>query len=448
MVFERFRLGVVLQVSLILANCVTLAWLIAETAYYATVLLLLLLLGIQMALLFRYVQRTNRELARFMLAVRHADFSQTFSDETLTGSFAELGAALDEVLDRFRETRTEKEEQASYLQTLVEHVPVAVLAFDEYGDVSLFNKAARRMFGLSDIANLHRDVLVSEAFRDRLLALEPGDGGLIRFERDEETLQLNVRVTEFRMGGKSYKLISMQNIHGELEARELEAWQNLIRVLTHEIMNSVTPITSLATTAGELLAERGDASAAGRSEAILDARDAVDTIARRSAGLTRFVDSYRRLTRVPSPRVRRFRVAELFERLAQLMTGRLDERGIALRRVVAPRSLALDADGELLEQALINLLRNAGDALRDAADPAIELRGALGPRGRVVISVTDNGHGMEQSVIDSAFIPFFTTKRDGSGVGLSLVRQIVRLHHGAVVIESRVGEGTSVRLSF
>ena len=426
--------------------CLGIAYVSVTTAYYATMLLLLVTLAIQVTVLVRYVQRTNRELARFMLAIRHADFAQSFVVDRSSKSFAELAAAFEEILQRFRAARTAKEEQAAYLDTFVQHVPVAVIALDEAGNVDQFNHAARRLFGAGTPRALQEFRGFGPEFPDKILALEPGRPQLLKVSREGSLLQLNVLATELKIGGRTHKIVTLQDIHGELEAREVEAWQNLIRVLTHEIMNSATPISSLATTAAELLAEAR--TRPDHASAIDDAHDAVETIAKRSTGLVSFVDNYRRLTRVPAPSLRSFPAAELLARVAQLMHPELERRGIAVAQSVLPRNLEITADPDLLEQALINLLRNAIDAVAEADAPQVRLTAEIDSAGHAVLAVHDNGQGMDEQVRQNIFVPFFTTKKHGTGVGLSLVRQIMRSHHGSVGVQSAPGEGTAVRLRF
>jgi nitrogen fixation/metabolism regulation signal transduction histidine kinase len=447
--YKRFEIAVAAQVALILAVSLVASYVALSTTLYATLLLLAAALTLQVAGLVHYVRRTNRELTRFVLAIRHEDYAQTFAAER-RGAFAELGAAFEEILRRFRAARSAKEEQASYLDTLVQHVPVALVALDETGRVDQFNHAARRLFGsgaprmLQDFAGFGAD------FPAKILALEPGRPALLQVAKQSALLQLNVLATELKIGGRSFKIVSLQDIHGELEAREVEAWQNLIRVLTHEIMNSATPISSLATTAAELLAEARETKRSGEAleHAIDDVQDAVETIAKRSSGLVRFVESYRRLTRVPQPALRAVPVAGLLERVVQLMRPELERRGIDVSQSITPRNLEIVADPDLLEQVLINLLRNALDALTASAKPRVTLAAEIDPGGRAVIAVEDNGHGMDEQVRQNIFVPFFTTKQHGTGIGLSLVRQIMRSHHGSVGVRSAPGEGTAIRLSF
>jgi signal transduction histidine kinase len=240
--------------------------------------------------------------------------------------------------------------------------------------------------------------------------------------------------------------VSLQDIRRELEVRELAAWQNLIRVLTHEIMNSVTPMSSLASTARDLLDDV--AKGGNAASTIRDVHNALDTIAQRGNGLLHFVESYRKLTRLPSPRVQTFAVGELFSRVQQLMARELAQRSIVLTQSVAARAASLTADGVLVEQAVINLVRNAIDAISTAQAGTIVLAAELDAAGRQILSVTDNGQGMDEHTLENIFVPFYTTKREGSGIGLSVVQQIMRSHHGSVAVASSPGQGSCVRLIF
>jgi len=262
---------------------------------------------------------------------------------------------------------------------------------------------------------------------------------------------LALYATEFRLRQQKYTMVSVQNIQSELEEKEMEAWQNLIRVLTHEIMNSVTPIASLASTANDLLMqipEDREDSKKTPLTAIDDVSSAVQTIERRSQGLLRFVDSYRKLTRLPKPNFQIFPISELFERVQQLMQSQISERGIDFQTRVDPESLELTADPEMIEQVLINLLMNAIQASARKHKPRIRLTASMDDRGRTVIRVTDNGPGITDEAMEKIFIPFFTTKKEGSGIGLSLARQIIRLHRGSISVQSKPHVETVFTLRF
>jgi nitrogen fixation/metabolism regulation signal transduction histidine kinase len=449
MAYRHFRLSVVAQVALILLVCVVAAYLIVATSYYATTLLIVIVLGVQVASLLHYVQRTNRDLGRFLLMIEHSDFSQTFGAQRVKGSFRDLADAFERVLQRFRETRTAKEEQASYLNTLVQHVPIAVIAVERSGHVDLFNNAARRLFGVAELRNLRDLAAFGPDFANEILSLAPGQQVLLKVTRNNELLQLNVSATELRMRGRDLAIVTLQDIRRELEARELTAWQNLIRVLTHEIMNSVTPISSLAATAGELLTDALASSAPGAADAaVRDAKDAVDTIAQRGTGLVHFVESYRRLTHLPKPTLHSFSVTELFSRIRQLMARELEAQSIGLSLSVDRAAAELIGDSQLIEQAIINLVKNAIDAVNDVTSPEIAMSAYIDPSGRPTIAVADNGQGMDEAVRENIFVPFYTTKREGTGIGLSVVQQIMRSHQGSVEVASAPREGTEIRLAF
>jgi nitrogen fixation/metabolism regulation signal transduction histidine kinase len=446
MAYKHFRFKVVSQVMLIVATCIATAYLVVTTSYYATIAILLIVLGAQTATLLKYVQKTNRDLSRFFLTIEHSDFSQTFSAERVSAPFSRLADAFERVLQRFREARSAREEQSGYLNTLVQHVPVAVIAVDETGRIDLFNHAARRLFGVNELRNLHDLVGFGSTFSRDILALEAGQQSLIKVTHKNALLQLNVSATSLRMRGRDLRIITLQDIRRELEARELVAWQNLIRVLTHEIMNSVTPISSLATTAGELLDDVRAGVAA--DSALRDAQDAVETIEQRSTGLLHFVENYRRLTHLPKPAMREFSVRKLFSRIKQLMASDLDIKSIVLTQAIASETPEFWGDPELLEQAIINLVKNAAHAVADVESPKIDMSAHIDSSGRPAIVISDNGHGMDEAVRENIFVPFFTTKREGTGVGLSIVQQIMRSHQGSIEVVSSPGEGTRIRLAF
>jgi len=399
----------------------------------------------------RYVEKTNRDLSRFWDAVSHEDFSQTFSGAGLGSSFNDLKNAFNGVLKKFQETRAEKEEHYRYLQTVVEHVWTGLLCFQQNGDVELINKAAKRLLRITHLKNIKSLEPFSKELVNALLTLRPGEKILVRVKDNEDLLHFVIQATEFVLREHKFKLVSIQNIQSELDEKEMEAWQRLIRVLTHEIMNSITPIASLASSASEILSrDIGKDGTPGNTEvdSIEDVRGAVQTIEKRSQGLLHFVESYRKLTRIPKPSFQFCSVASLFERVRTLMNLQLNDKSIGFATSVEPATLEVTADPDLIEQVLINLLLNSIQALEDQTDPKIELRAFLDKRGRVVIQVTDNGPGILEEVQDKIFIPFFTTKKNGTGIGLSLCQQIMRLHRGTISVRSEPNERTTLSLKF
>jgi len=422
----------------------------------APVALVVLLVVWQVWALLLYTERTPRELLRFLEAIRYDDLSLAVSAHGRGPLFEAIADRFAEVTDAFRRLRTEREEQAQYLQTVVRHVGVALIAFRGDGEVALLNTAAKRLLGLPRLRHIDGLGALSPRLAQLLPTMQSGDRTLVRVERGDRTLDLAVHATHFRLVGEPHVLVSLQDIRSELEEKEMEAWQQLTRVLTHEIVNSVAPIASLAATANQLL-HRDDAEAsgdpvsengAGSALPLADAREALQTIERRSQGLIHFVESYRSLTKIPKPTFALFPVAELFGNVTTLLRTSMREKGVTLEVEVTPETLELAADEELIEQVLINLLLNAMQALEGQPDARITLRARIGDTGRAVIEVHDNGPGILPEVRERIFVPFFTTKQSGSGIGLSLSRQILRLHGGTLTVRSTPGVETVFALRF
>ncbi|MEE9169417.1 MAG: ATP-binding protein [bacterium] len=453
MVFKHFRIICTVRVILLGATICLFFYLVFRTSLYATLLIVGGLILYQIYSLIRYVEKTNRDLTRFLESIQHADFSQTFSGNGLGSSFDKLKQAFNRVVDEFRRIRTEKEEHFRYLQTVVQHVGIGLVAFQENGNIELINTAAKRLLRVPRLRNLRDLESLSKPLVETLFQLKSGGKELVKVQNKDELLQIAVYATEFRIRQQTVTLVSIQNIRSELEEKEMEAWQNLIRVLTHEIMNSVTPIASLASTVNEFLAKE-DGSAAPQSvtqvktEAREDMRGAIETIQKRSEGLLHFVDAYRNLTRIPKPTLQIFPISELFERVKHLMQAQIADNSIRYSDNTEPERLELTGDPELIEQVLINLLMNSIQAVRGQRDAIIELSARIDERSRVVIQVKDNGPGLLEEALDKVFIPFFTTKEGGTGIGLSLSRQIMRSHRGTITVHSRPHDETVFSLRF
>ncbi len=446
MVYRKFRVAVSLRLALLVVWIGLFFYVLLRTELAAAAVLLGLLIVAQVWGVFRTIDRTNRDLARFFDSVRFGDFSQTFREKSPGGSFAELHAALAKVIEAFRAARADKEEQALYLQTVVQHIGIGLLVFQPDGEVELINEAARRLLKVRQLKNIRNLQGSYPEFVETLLRLKPRDRGLVKVEVGDEPLQLSLYAAEFKQRGRDFTLVSIQDIRGELEEKEIEAWQKLIRVLTHEIMNSMTPISSLATTVQDLVAE--SCGKEGESEALGDIHAALRTIQKRSEGLLHFVDGYRNLARVSKPNLKLFPAADLFADVIQLLQVRLVEGGIQVGTSANPANLELLADPDLLEQVLINLMLNAADAVSGRANPRVDLVASLDERGRPIVQVRDNGSGIAAENLDKIFVPFFSTKEGGSGIGLSLSRQIMRLHGGSITVASKLGLETVFTLRF
>lgn len=448
MASSAFQRGLLLRVAGLVATLGALAWMIANTGWYLPLLLCILAATAQVTALLRYASRAGQEVSRFLDAIAFDDTSTSFSGLERDPAFRALGASMTRVLDQMRRGRTEREEQAQYLQSLIAHVPVALIAVEEDGGVQLLNLAARRLFGE---ACSHRSTFprYGEAFTAGMETLKPGDGAILRMEREGAALPLKASATDVTIRGRKRRLVSLQNIETELSAQELAAWQTVIRVMAHEVMNSLTPITSLASTARDHVSETlaalppQDPARAG----LADAGEALDTLARRSEGLLQFVQNHRRLTKRMVAQVQTVPVRRVFSRLQRLLADEMKSRDIVLESQVEPETLEITADIDLLDQALINLVRNAIEALRDTASGRVTLEARQEGR-HVLLTVADNGPGIAPEQREKVFVPFYTTKRQGNGIGLSLVRQIAAVHNGSVTIAETRGGGVTFILRF
>lgn len=449
MIFRHFVLNVAARVILLTLSIGVEMWFLIDTTFYISAAILAVITIIQVILLVRLVTRTNDAVARFFRSVKHGDFSSVPSVGEKGASFDDLHGAFAEVMDEFRRARNRTEEHYQSLQTVVQHIGVGLLSFRQDGEVGLMNNAARKLLHTHQLANIKSLASLDPKFVDALFHLKSGGKVLVKIDHEGEALQLAVRATEYRLGEQQFTLVSLQNIGAELEEKEMEAWQNLIRVLTHEIMNSITPISSLASTANDMLSPGPAAGERQISPEILDdIREAVGTIERRSQGLLRFVDAYRHLTHIPQPMFRQCMIGELFSRVHSLMQSQLAEARVMLTTGVDPEGLEVSADQDLIEQVLINLIRNAIQSMLRQDVKELALSGRVDETGHVWIEVADNGPGIPREIQERIFIPFFTTKEDGSGIGLSLSRQIMRLHGGTITCRSTEGQGTTFALRF
>lgn len=449
--FKKFRTWIVIRVILITTNLLLLVILLQNDQQWVTALIIGIVAMMQVAALIHYSERTNRKLTQFLESVRHSDFSTSFYDKDLGKSFEGLNRSFNEVIREFRKNRAEKEEHYNYLLTVVQHVSIGIIAFRKDGKVDIFNNAIKRLLQVTNLKHINDLASIKPSLPENLLKMKAGDKQLIKLVIENELLQISVYATEFRMRGEEFLLVSLQNISAELEEKEIESWQKLIRVLTHEIMNSITPISSLASTVREMLLTENEDDVLLRDlddDDIGNIQQALATIQGRSQGLLNFVETYRNLTRIPRPNFRYFAVKELFERTHLLLRPKMEKYGIECIPRVFPDELMITADPDLIEQVFINMLLNAIDAVKEKPQPQIRVTASPNNNGRVSIEFSDNGYGIKPDILDKIFMPFFTSKKDGSGIGLSLSRQIMHLHKGSVTVKSISGEGTVFTLTF
>ena len=450
MVSRHFVAALILRLVVVGMVMAVVIWLLLEPGYHSATLLTAIVLALLVAELWHFVSRTNREVARFLDAVRFADYSQRFDFDKAGSGFADLGRTFTRIIDEMRDRRAGQESEMRRLKALIEHIPVPLMTVHADDAITLQNNAARRLFGATHVTRVNDLRQFGPGFARAVDAAIPGDRELVTFTVEGAEYQLTLAATEVIIDGDRERLISLQDIQSEIDATQAEAWQDLVRVLTHEIMNSITPVTSLAQTAAELVDDivRGTGPESPIAEELEDVQSAVATVARRSDSLLQFIDSYRQISRLAPPEKKRVALADLFETVTSLAKAEWDDSGVALASNVEPSGLYVYADRDLLEPVLLNLLRNAWQATKGMDGPRIEIRGRLNRRGNTVIEIEDNGHGVPDEIATKIFVPFFTTREGGSGVGLALARQVMIAHGGFIRLGKKSGAGTTFTLTF
>lgn len=445
--FKSFRAAVIQRLVLFSGLVFVAIWGFVATEWQVTPLLASALALLVLIETIRYVESVNRELAGFLEFVAHDDFSSTVATGKNGRVFQKLEAAYKLLADKYRSLNRKRELNHLYLEALVEHVSIAILCLDDRNHVTLMNREAKRLFRtplLGTLASLER---IDSRLPSELESLADGEHTLIQLRIDGEPVQLACYLTEFQLLDERHRLISFQNIRDELEQREVDFSQKLIKVLTHEIMNSVTPIIALSKVIEDSLLEELEGSARPATERA-DLLRSVASIQSRGSGLLRFVQAYSSLTNLPRPKFRDVDVADLLKQVDALMAPVLRESGVALATELEEPGLSVSADPEQIQQVLLNLVKNANEALAGTSGGRVTLRAAREPHGGVAVHVADNGPGIEEAQLENIFVPFFTTKRSGTGVGLSISRQLMVLNKGSISVKTAPGTGAEFVLKF
>lgn len=447
--FKNIRLLHVVRIILLIGTIMLLAYVVFKSPNGVNSTFLILIIAVQIFFLLRSIDKTNREIASFLSSIKYDDFTTTYPTSGRGQSMNELYNEFNNVIKKFREIRADKEANYHYFRTIVQHVGIGLITFNKLGDIQIINSSAKKLIGVESINNIFELSKVSAKLVESLVKLKTGGSALIELTNEGRRTQLSVYVIELVLRGEEFKLVSVQNIQSELEEKEMEAWQNLIRVLTHEIMNSVTPLSSLAATVETNLVDNIEDDVPIEKEELEDIYLAVQTIKRRSEGLIRFVSDFRNLTRIPEPKLQETEVKKILDHISLLLNHQMASKDIDFRLNIVPTGLMINLDKELIDQVLINLLQNAIHALEEnESDKMIILNAFINEYGRPTLTIRDNGVGIDEEALGKIFIPFFTTKKQGSGIGLSLSKQIMRKHGGAITVKSVMNEGTEFTLRF
>lgn len=451
MSFRDFRFLIIIRLLLITAGLFGLLYFSYIQLNYIRIFFIGLFIFFVVLELFYFINRSNKDTSNFLQAIIHNDFTIKYSAERKGKSFRHLYDTFNQVNKKFIEVSQQEAGEFYYLTTLIQQLGVGIISFDDKGRVHLVNDSFKELLGKKELINLHTIGRISPDLHDQFEQMQGGESKVLKTTIGGKLYQFSINVSEFRLRQKDFKLVSIQDIKGELDENEMSAWQKLIRVLTHEIMNSVAPITSLSGTLNMMVSQSQNSGVSMSPEQLSSLHDGLDAIEHRSEGLMNFTQAYRSLTRIPLPNIKPVEGQLYFQRIISLFTPTLAGTQIQFDSQLPEGEFTLQIDPDLMEQVFINLLKNAKEAVSPSeglisltVKPTANGNGTNG-NGKVssnihhssfIIAVRDNGSGIPAEVADKIFIPFYTTKDSGSGVGLSLVKQIVHLHQGDISFQT------------
>lgn len=443
-----YKIGLLGRILVFTATIFIVAYSIFHNYGVFVISLLIILVVAQMVFLLRYAESSFKKVRQFLNNIKLSNYSTVYPVKFDGTEIDDLHIEFNAILAKLREDQLEKEANYHYFRTVFQHLSIGLITFEEDGSIQILNTAAKRMLNIQQLNHIEEISKVNKELHYAIHHLRTGGSELIKIVHPYGIMQLSVYVIELVLRDVKFKLVSLQNIQSELEEKEMEAWQNLVRVLTHEIMNSIAPISSLAATIREDIAVRHEGDEPVLRDDLDDFLMGISTIEKRSEGLINFVSDFRSLAHIPTPKFTAIKLADLFERVELLLKTQLEGQQITMTCSIAPKDLLLFADCSLIEQVLINLTQNAIHALEESVVKKIKLNAYIDENGKIIIEVSDSGKGIEEEALNKIFIPFFTTKKKGSGIGLSLSKQILRRHKGNIQVRSKLEEGTTFKLIF
>jgi two-component system nitrogen regulation sensor histidine kinase NtrY len=447
MIFKNIEWRITIRVIIMFASLIAESFFLVKGWFLAAAILSPVIIY-SVVEFFRFHKEAQVELNQFVESIHYRDFSRNFDVKHAPADLQPLRKGFNEINSTFKVISKEKETQYQYLQKILELVDTGILSYKhDDGQVVWINETLKQMIHVPYLKTIHSLSKRDEELYKQIVALKPGETKIATAHAEKKSFKVLLSATAFQTDGEKFKLIAFQNVDEALDETESKAWQKLLSVMTHEIMNSIAPISSLADTLKNMLQE-SYSGLNNNSGSVDDLKLGIDTIKKRSEGLLKFAETYRNLNKITTLNLKRVYVRDLFENLSTLMEPTLDQKNIEMEIVLKDTDLVLEADTTLIEQVLINLLVNSIDAVKDREEAKIILSADMTANKKVLIKVTDNGQGMSEEVLDKIFIPFFSTKKSGSGIGLSLCKQIMMLHHGNIHAQSIEGKGTSFLLQF
>jgi two-component system nitrogen regulation sensor histidine kinase NtrY len=450
MIFERYHGRILVRVVLmfITLSCASFIF-VKGKGWFIYLAIVVPIIIFQLIDFYRFHRKAQDEVEQFVESIHYRDFSRYFDVKHAPLELQPLRKGFNEINSTFKVISKEKETQYQYLQKILELVDTGILSYEhKTGEIGWMNESFKRILGIPYLKTIHSLARRDDLLYHEVLSLRPGENKIVSIAKDNSSFKALLSATAFQTDNKVYKLIAFQNVNEALDETEARAWQKLLSVMTHEIMNSIAPISSLAETMLNRL-HKSVSYLKDQPAAIEDLELGIDTIRRRSEGLLKFAETYRNLNKITSPSLKKMYVRDLFENLHRLMQPTLQQKNIELEILLKDPDLSLEVDPSLVEQVLINLLVNAIEAVKDKPYPRIILSASMGATNhKISMKVTDNGTGISAELMDKIFIPFFSTRKNGSGIGLSLCKQIMMLHKGNIQVQSIEGGGTAFLLNF
>ena len=397
-----------------------------------------------------FLNSTNRKIRFFFDSVRNDDSSLSFPVESSNTTFRELNISMNRVNKEIQKLKIENRLQEQFFQILLEHIAVGIITYDEKGFIRHANSSARKLFSVEVLTHLAQIERVDQKLYKTICGIKPFERRLVAINGEQGLIQLSLKATSFRNKDSELVILSIQDIKNELEEKEIDSWMKLIRVLMHEIMNSITPITSLSESLYNIYSNDGypvlPEQVSDRN--IATTLQGLNVIKEQGKGLMSFVDSYRKLTRVPEPEKKLFKITDLLSRVRILYNSLENSKNTELSVSIKNTDLEILADQNLISQVLLNLVKNSLEANENNPEGKIQIVASVDNSNRLEICVSDNGPGISEENIEKIFVPFFTTRPMGSGIGLSISRQIMKVHGGNLSVRSIPGKETVFCLSF
>jgi two-component system nitrogen regulation sensor histidine kinase NtrY len=450
MISRNFYLQILLRVLILTTVALGMAWIIFGPAANILALVPAVILVAVLLNTVLYLNRMNRRIYFFFEAIKNEDSSLSFPNDSHTQIEKELNRSLLEVNRQIQRIYKENQKQEQYFQALIEHAATGMFTYNTKGFILHSNKQTRQLFGLEPFTHISQLEVVDPRLHQAVEEIQPGQKHLTTLQKDEGVVQLLIKASALLSDGEELMLLSVQDIRNELDEKEVDSWRKLIQVMRHEIMNSVTPITSLSESLSGYFHVEGRVKTPAQidEKTITTTLNGLELIHEQAQGLIRFVDSYRQLTRVPEPEKTSFPVRKLMDNICILSQSFPNAKRTELVCETRTEDQELLADEHQISQVMVNLVKNAFQATEHKEGARVNISSGFDKYGRSQITVSDNGPGITDDLLDKIFIPFFTTKENGSGIGLSLSRQIMQMHGGSLKINSVPGKQTSIILSF